>query len=78
MKSTTLLKKARERESKARKGKEAKMMYESDPWEFQLLAAVARKTVEIKSERDGLADAWGRPTEVVLSLREQLLASVKG
>jgi len=54
------------------------MMYESDPWEFQLLAAVARKTVEIKSERDGLADAWGRPTEVVLSLREQLLASVKG
>lgn len=49
------------------------MMYESDPWEFQLLAAVARRTVEIKAERDGSADDWGRPTEVILSLREQLL-----
>lgn len=30
--------------------------------------------MEIKAERDGpAADDWGRPTEVVLSLREQLL-----
>ena len=53
------------------------MMYESDPWEFQLLAAVARRTVEIKAERDGSADDWGRPTEVVLSLREQLLEAAR-
>lgn len=53
------------------------MMYESDPWEFQLLAAVARRTVEIKAERDGSADDRGRPTEVALSLREQLLEAAR-
>lgn len=55
-------------------------MYEGEPWEFQLLAAVAQRTLEIKLEREKLDETREGRNKLIrfrLEFKERIMTHVR-